>query len=142
MKRYENNKTRRTIKFNDRSKKVYNTIIYPKIERMIEDIYVDIIVEDRLDNIAYQYYNDVTLWWIMAQANKVDRAANYGITSAMDWGIGKGSLFVEPGQRIRIPHPDRVGDILDEYKIMQDSRLWREPGFEENQEEVDDTSSY
>jgi hypothetical protein len=66
MKRYEPNQQKTTDKFNKTNKRVYGTIIYPKIERHETDIYIDVISEDRVDNLAYQYYGDVTLWWIMA----------------------------------------------------------------------------
>ena len=124
MKRYEFNKTKMTTKFNRRSKKVYGTILYPKIERHVEDFYIDVLVEDRLDNLAYQYYEDVTLWWIIANANKLDRASNYGITQKQDKGIGKGSMFVEPGQRIRIPNPDRISQIISDYEKMLEERTY------------------
>ena len=124
MKRYQQNKTKITNKFNKRTKKVYGTIIYPKIERHVDDFYIDVIVEDRLDNLAYQYYEDVTLWWIIANANKLDRASNYGITQKQDKGIGKGSMFVEPGQRIRIPNPGRIPQIVDDYQNMLKERTY------------------
>jgi hypothetical protein len=124
MKRYEFNQTKRTTKFNRRSKKVYGTIIYPKIERHVDDFYIDVIVEDRLDNLAYQYYEDVTLWWIIANANKLDRASNYGITQKQEKSIGKGSMFVEPGQRIRIPNPSRISQIVSDYEKMLEERTY------------------
>ena len=119
----ENNKTIRTKKFNDRNKLVYKTIIYPKIERHVTDLYIDVISEDRLDNLAYQYYKDVTLWWILAEANKVSRNSSSGIIKGSDKRIAKGSLYISPGQRIRIPNPERVPDILDSYYKMQIERL-------------------
>jgi hypothetical protein len=39
--------------------------------------------------LAWKYYKDQTLWWIIARANQ-----EY---------IGCDSLFIEPGIRIRIP---------------------------------------
>jgi len=131
MKRYQQNQTKITNKFNKRTKKVYGTIIYPKIERHEEDFYIDVLVEDRLDNLAYQYYEDVTLWWIIANANKLDRASNYGITQKMDKGIGKGSMFVEPGQRIRIPNPSRISKIVDDYQNMLRERTYFRQEVEE-----------
>ena len=119
----ENNKTIRTKKFNDRNKLVYKTIIYPKIERHVTDLYIDVISEDRLDNLAYQYYKDVTLWWILAEANKISRNSSSGIIKGSDKRIAKGSLYISPGQRIRIPNPERVPDILDSYYKMQIERL-------------------
>jgi hypothetical protein len=111
-----------TERFNGKIKKVFSTIIYPKIERRVEDFYIDIIQEDRLDNLAYQYYEDVTLWWVIANGNKLDRASQYGITKSMKEGIGKGSMYVKPGQRIRIPHPDRIPEIIDDYNKMLEER--------------------
>ena len=29
---------------------------------------------DRLDNLAHKYYGDVSLWWIIAKANNLDKA--------------------------------------------------------------------
>ena len=125
MKRYEPNQQKTTDKFNKTNKRVYGTIIYPKIERHETDIYIDVISEDRVDNLAYQYYGDVTLWWIIANGNKLDRASQYGITSRQEGGIGKGSMFIAPGQRIRIPNPDRVVDIIAKYNEMLQQRIYK-----------------
>ena len=40
MRRYEDNKQKNTKNFNDRDKRVRGTIIHPKIERHIDDIYI------------------------------------------------------------------------------------------------------
>ena len=71
MKRYEPNQQKTTDKFNKTNKRVYGTIIYPKIERHETDIYIDVISEDRVDNLAYQYYGDVNLWWYIASVNNL-----------------------------------------------------------------------
>jgi hypothetical protein len=84
MDRYNNNKK---IKDKNTSITFYSSIIYPKIERSIDDIYIRARLGDRLDQLAYEYYNDVSLWWIIAEAN----------------GIGKGTLAVPTGKQIRIP---------------------------------------
>ena len=105
MKRHISNKNHKVRRFNDRPKVVYKTVVYPNIERHVSDIYIDILQEDRLDNLAYKYYKDTTLWWVIAEANK----------------IGKGSLFVKPGQRIRLPNPNRIDSIVsDLYDAMED----------------------
>lgn len=41
----------------------------------------------RFDNLAQQYYQDSTKWWIIAKAN----------------GMVDGSIFIKPGTRIKIP---------------------------------------
>ena len=71
MGRHSDNKTKITDKFNNRRKVVYKTTIYPNIDRHVTDIYIDVIQDDRLDNLAYKYYSDVKLWWVLAEANKL-----------------------------------------------------------------------
>ena len=39
-----------------------------------DDIYVATETGDRLDTLAYQYYNDSSLWWIIASANNIHDA--------------------------------------------------------------------
>jgi len=107
MKRYEENKAKLTNKFNDKRKKVFKTIIYPKIELHVDDIYIESRQGDRLDNIAYQYYRDTTLWWVLAEANN----------------IGKGTMYVDPGRKIRIPHPQHVFDIVNKLYEIENERL-------------------
>lgn len=107
MKRYENNQTKITKNFNNTRKLVYKTTFYPKIDRHETDIYIHTRDGDRLDNLAYVYYRDVKLWWIIAQANH----------------LGKGSMNVQPAKLIRIPTMDRVFEILNELKAHQKTRL-------------------
>lgn len=108
MKRHEDwNKTKFTTQHNEKRKLVYQTNIFPKIDRHETDIYIHVRDGDRLDNLAFHYYRDVTLWWVIAQANH----------------IGKGTMFVKAAQQIRIPHIDRVFDVLDELYETQKSRL-------------------
>ena len=60
---------------------------YPTIERKVTDIYIIGARHDRLDILAYNYYADTSLWWIIARANN----------------IGKGDLTVPIGKQLRIP---------------------------------------
>jgi len=84
MKRYNIDK-----QLTDKNKKRYfETTIYPSVNVSENDIYIITSVGDRLDIMAYNYYNDSTLWWIIALVNN----------------IGKGTLYVEPGLQIRIPY--------------------------------------
>ena len=46
------------------------TTFYPEIPYSENDIYVYTTEGDRLDNLAQQYYGDVTLYWIIASANE------------------------------------------------------------------------
>jgi len=75
------------IKRDDNNKSVTRSTLYPEIPKSIDDIYVITDAGDRLDLLAYRYYNDVRLWWLIAEAN----------------GVGKGTLAIEPGTQLRIP---------------------------------------
>jgi len=81
----------------DSGKKYYPTFRYPMIEEKLSDIYIIGSYADRLDNLAYSYYKDPTLWWIIAEANN----------------IGKGDLLVPVGKQIRIPID--IQPIIEEY---------------------------
>lgn len=48
---------------------------------------------DRLDILAKEFYNDETLWYVIARANN----------------LGKGSMHVPPGEIIIIPYEDAMG---------------------------------
>ena len=86
MKRYENIKTL----ISEEGKKYRTNTTYPDIPISDQDYYVITVGGDRYDTLAKQFYNDYTLWWIIASANISEKA----------------SLFVEAGIQLRIP-----GDI-------------------------------
>jgi|TARA_B100000925_G_C22008552_1_gene474900 hypothetical protein len=68
--RYKNNEVQ---KLKD-GRRVYRTKIYPNIPKKDSDIYVATQTGDRLDTLAYQFYGDSTLWWIIATANNLHDA--------------------------------------------------------------------
>ena len=61
---------------------------YPNIPLSESDVYVITTVGDRLDSLANSYYNDSTLWWVIAAANN---------------NATKGALYPTPGTQLRIP---------------------------------------
>jgi hypothetical protein len=61
---------------------------YPNIPLSADDIYVITTIGDRLDYLAYTYYRDSELYWVIAAANN---------------NVTKGSLFPIPGTQLRIP---------------------------------------
>ena len=61
--------------------------IYPEIPLSADDIYIITTGGDRYDTLAQQFYNDSSLWWIIASANVSKRDG----------------LIVEPGVQLRIP---------------------------------------
>jgi len=66
------------IKLNKDGKRVFKPTIYPKIPIKDSDIFIYPRFGDRLDNLAAKYYDDVSLWWIIAKANNLD-AAHIGL---------------------------------------------------------------
>lgn len=75
-------------KSNDDGNRVYKSTIYPDLNTQDSD---DIVIETekgrRLDRLADEYYDDSTQWWVIAEANK----------------LGKGSMYVEAGTKLKIP---------------------------------------
>lgn len=80
-------------------KRVYKSVIYPVISEDSTDVYIVTNETMYLDVLAYKYYQDTTLWWVIALANN----------------LGKGRLSVPAGLQLRIP-----GNIL---KILSDYAL-------------------
>ena len=85
--RYRETKIRKFSEEDNDNRRVFESTLYPKILIDSSDIFIISNSGDRLDLLANTFYNDVTLWWIIAQAN----------------GIGKGTLNVKPGLQLRIP---------------------------------------
>lgn len=85
MNRYEDTAILKTAYTN---RPYYKGKFYPNIPLSESDVYVITTVGDRLDNLAYSYYNDPTLWWVIATANN---------------NITKGQLYPIPGTQLRIP---------------------------------------
>ena len=67
----------------------YKNIEYPEIPISENDVYIISKTTDRLDLLAFDYYNDVKLWWVISKANPNK--------------IQRDSLFLNPGVQIRIP---------------------------------------
>ena len=99
--RYNN----KTILKTDNGKPYYKGKQYPNIPLSENDIYVITTVGDRLDLLAYNYYNDSTLWWVISMSNN---------------NITKGSLFPTPGTQLRIPT-----DISNVLKIYNQFNIAR-----------------
>lgn len=83
-------------------KKYLGSVIYPKIKPNDNDMYVISQQSDRLDILASKYYNDQSLWWIIAVANNLNDA----------------SLSIEPGTQMRIP--SNVSKILNDLKKINE----------------------
>jgi len=99
--RYQNIKQ---IKYQDTGSQYYVNNIYPDIPMSNEDNYVITVLGDRLDLLAFDFYGDSSLWWVIASAN----------------ALPGDSLVVEPGTQLRIP-VDLIGAI-NTYKIINATR--------------------
>ena len=74
MARYEHTKIKQGIVIRGRYPKPYNitsyrATIYSAIPETNGDIWVITQHGDRLDNLAFQFYGDQSLWWYIAKAN-------------------------------------------------------------------------
>ena len=63
-------------------------MVLPTIEKTQDDTYIITTIGDTLDMLAFDYYKDVNLWWLIAAANP---------------DIPFSSMYLEPGIQIRIP---------------------------------------
>jgi hypothetical protein len=64
-----------------------STTIFPTIPATANDTFIITTSADRLDKLASAFYDDVSLWWVIAAAN----------------GLGKGTLIVPANTNLRIP---------------------------------------
>lgn len=96
MKRYDTNATQTRWD----GKQVYKSTVYPTVAPQSSDLLITANETDYLDTLAQKYYNDSTLWWIIASVNNV----------------GKGRLSLVPGTQLRIPLD--VLAIINEFKAL------------------------
>ena len=88
------------------NKRVFLTTNYPIIYPSDDDIIIVTNEADYLDSLAYKYYGDPTLWFIIALANP---------------GVGKGRLSLSPGLNLRIP--TNINEILDKYNKLNSTNI-------------------
>jgi len=69
-------------------KLMYATSKYPEVPLSENDTYVYTSIGDRYDILANQYYNDSSLWWVIAIANP---------------DVDLMTLVIPNGSQIRIP---------------------------------------
>jgi hypothetical protein len=81
-------------------KQVYKTLTMPNIPLAADDIYIISQEGMYLDQLAYTYYKDPSLWFIIALANN----------------LGKGRLSVPIGIQLRIP--SNPFDIINKFKTL------------------------
>ena len=77
-------------------KRRYASAGFPDIPIQSSDIYIVTTSTERLDKLASNFYDNSEAWWIIAYANN----------------IGKGTIYVEPNTRLRIPSKNTINDLL------------------------------
>tara|TARA_Y100000385_G_C12644179_1_gene446734 strand:- start:106 stop:426 length:321 start_codon:yes stop_codon:yes gene_type:complete len=104
MNRYAIKKSLGTITNNIRSKgTTYKPVAqYPIVPQQESDIYAITEWGDRFDSLAYQFYGDTTLWWIISISNP----------NIIDFN----SIFLPIGSQIRIPQ--NISPIIDKYNAL------------------------
>ena len=78
----------------------YQTNIYPTIQPTNNDYYLITTVDDRLDLIALDFYQDQSLWWIIASAN----------------ALPGDSIYPPIGVQLRIPTD--IQSIINSYNLQ------------------------
>ena len=91
-------------KFTKNGKRYKLNPIYPSIPLSGQDIYIVGGIGDRYDTLAQQFYNDSSLWWVIASANN----------------LNKSSLAVTPGIQLRIPQ--NIDIILRDFEDINKNR--------------------
>ena len=102
MNRFANIKTKKTSE----GKQYYREAFIPKVSDLEGDVYFITERGDRLDLLAFEFYKDVSLWWVLA-------AANPTITR-------RDSYYVEPGKQFKVPANPQV--IIEDYRDLNDNR--------------------
>ncbi len=97
MKRY----ARTQVKMDKSGMRVYSTTYYPRIPINNSDKFVRTKDGDRLDTMAYRFYKDTSLWWIIAKANGI-----------------RGKTTLEIGKIIRIPSD--ITNIIEEFNSVNE----------------------
>jgi hypothetical protein len=90
--------TSSTILKNEKGKQRLSTSITPVVTISSNDIYIQTTSPERLDRLANNFYQDATMWWVIATAN----------------GIGKGTLMIPANTRLRIPDKMIVQQVIDD----------------------------
>ena len=104
MSRYKN-----TIVINDKvtqNRKLKSTE-YPKIEFKDSDIIHVTRFDESYMSLAHKFYNDQSLWWIIAEANQ----------------LKDGGFALEPDIELRIPR--NIAPILQEFRNINEEFLNR-----------------
>jgi hypothetical protein len=62
------------------------------------DVYIQTTSTERLDKLALNFYQDATMWWVIAAANR----------------LGKGTLIVPVNTTLRIPDKQIIQQVINQ----------------------------
>ena len=88
------------VKTDSTSDRYYVNNIYPEIPYSENDSYVITVLGDRLDTLAFNFYGDTSLYWVIATAN----------------ALPGDSIYLDPGSQLRIP--SNMMGIINDYKSI------------------------
>tara|TARA_B100000287_G_C20431672_1_gene701784 strand:+ start:415 stop:726 length:312 start_codon:yes stop_codon:yes gene_type:complete len=103
MGRYDNTITKK----NKIGQRVYGITLYPTIPIQDGDKFYVPTDGERLDTLAHKFYDDQSLWWIIAEANF----------------LKSGSFALDPDKELRIPM--NISPILQEFRNINQEFLNR-----------------
>jgi len=92
------------LKLNTTGSQYYTNNIYPDIPPTNTDYYVITTLGDRLDLLANDFYQDSSLWWVIASAN----------------ALPGDSIYPPIGAQLRIPSDIR--QVLTSYNAENNGR--------------------
>jgi hypothetical protein len=92
--RYQNS----NIIKDNKGKRKLSTTILPVVPISDSDIFIITKGIERLDKLAFNFYDDATLWWIIAEANR----------------LPKGTLFIKSNTRLRIPPAGNIQELISQ----------------------------
>jgi hypothetical protein len=84
-------------------KRKLSTVIISALPQQDADVYIAVTGTERLDKLALLFYQDSSLWWIIAAAN----------------GLGKGTLMVPGGINLRIPSITNIQSYINEINLSR-----------------------
>lgn len=85
-------------------KRYYGPTKYPTIPASFSDNYVITQAGDRFDILAQQYYQDSSLWWVIASANDL---------------LDQSSYFPPIGVQLRIP--TNISEIISNFEVLNEN---------------------
>lgn len=94
MSRYSTTKS--VTDSNGKQKLSTNIIPIPPASEL--DVYIQTTSIERLDLLAFNFYGDSSLWYVIAAAN----------------GLGKGSLYSPSNIKLRIPNVDTIRRLIED----------------------------